>query len=540
MDAQNKLQDRGEIAILGKGKMTRDGKITGDGNMAEHLLEKLEEYSQSDYYPLHMPGHKRNISHFGDPFRLDITEIDGFDNLHHAEGVLLEAQQRAAALYGAEESFYLINGSTCGILAAISACTKRGGRILMGRNCHKAAYHGVFLNGLKAAYLYPETDFVRGINGAVTPEMVREALREQHPEAVFLTSPTYDGVVSDIRSIAEIVHQAGSILIVDEAHGAHFAMSPYFPESALSCGADLVINSLHKTMPSLTQTALLHVQGDRVDRERLKMYLGIYQSSSPSYVLMAGMDACVDMMQEQGKQLFDDFTCRLEKMRYRLKDMKFLHLVDGKEEGLHAFDYDRSKVIISTENCSLSGPELSHILREQYHLEMEMEAERYVTAIMTVGDKPEGFERLEKALLEIDEHLGTSSEGYGQGKKAGDGETEGSEIISSGKISSGKISSGKGKPAKSAALIRNEAVLTIEEAIQSPKKKVKIEEAAGYVSAEYAYLYPPGIPLIVPGERISQDLLGQLSYWKSIGLGLQGLADFTGTHISVVVPVTDL
>ena len=508
--------------------------------MAEHLLEKLEEYSQSDYYPLHMPGHKRNISHFGDPFRLDITEIDGFDNLHHAEGVLLEAQQRAAALYGAEESFYLINGSTCGILAAISACTKRGGRILMGRNCHKAAYHGVFLNGLKAAYLYPETDFVRGINGAVTPETVRKALREQHPEAVFLTSPTYDGVVSDIRSIAGIVHKAGAILIVDEAHGAHFAMSPYFPESALSCGADLVINSLHKTMPSLTQTALLHVQGDRVDRERLKMYLGIYQSSSPSYVLMAGMDACVDMMQEQGKQLFDNFTCRLEKMRYRLKDMKFLHLVDGKEDGLHAVDYDRSKVIISTENCSLSGPELSHILREQYHLEMEMEAERYVTAIMTVGDKPEGFERLEKALLEIDEHLGTSFEEYGQGKTAGDGETEGSEIISSGKISSGKISSEKGKPAKSAALIRNEAVLTIEEAIQSPKKKVKIEEAAGYVSAEYAYLYPPGIPLIVPGERISQDLLGQLSYWKSLGLGLQGLADFTGTHISVVVPVTDL
>ena len=524
--------------------------------MAEHLLEKLEEYSQSDYYPLHMPGHKRNISHFGDPFRLDITEIEGFDNLHHAEGVLLEAQQRAAALYGAAESFYLINGSTCGILAAISACTKRGGRILMGRNCHKAAYHGVFLNGLKAAYLYPETDFVRGINGAVTPETVQEALHEtsrealqetlqqtleeQHPEAVFLTSPTYDGVVSDIRSIAEIVHKAGAILIVDEAHGAHFAMSPYFPESALSCGADLVINSLHKTMPSLTQTALLHVQGKRVDRERLKMYLGIYQSSSPSYVLMAGMDACVDMMQEQGPQLFDDFTCRLEKMRCRLKSMKFLHLVDGKEEGLHAFDYDRSKVIISTENCSLSGPELSHILREQYHLEMEMEAERYVTAIMTVGDKPEGFGRLEKALLEIDEHLGTSFEGYGQGKKAGDGETEGSEIIGSGKISSGKISSGKGKPEKSAALIRNEAVLTIEEAIQSPKKKVKIEEAAGYVSAEYVYLYPPGIPLIVPGERISQELLGQLSYWKSIGLGLQGLADFTGTHISVVVPVTDL
>ena len=538
--------------------------------MAEHLLEKLEEYSQSDYYPLHMPGHKRNISHFGDPFRLDITEIEGFDNLHHAEGVLLEAQKRAAALYGAEESFYLINGSTCGILAAISACTKRGGRILMGRNCHKAAYHGVFLNGLKVSYLYPETDFVRGINGAVTPETVRDSLQEttqevsleafqetlkttleeQHPEAVFLTSPTYDGVVSDIRSIAEIVHQVGSILIVDEAHGAHFAMSPYFPESALSCGADLVINSLHKTMPSLTQTALLHVQGKRVDRERLKMYLGIYQSSSPSYVLMAGMDACVDMMQEQGPQLFDDFTCRLEKMRCRLKSMKFLHLVDGKEEGLHAFDYDRSKVIISTENCSLSGPELSHILREQYHLEMEMEAERYVTAIMTVGDKPEGFERLEKALLEINEHLGTSSEGYGQGKNAGDGETEGSEIISfgkisfakigSGKISSGKISSGKGKPEKSAALIRNEAVLTIEEAIQSPKKKVKIEEAAGYVSAEYVYLYPPGIPLIVPVERISQELLGQLSYWKSIGLGLQGLADFTGTHISVVVPVTDL
>lgn len=554
--------------------------------MAEYLLDKLIEYSKSDYYPLHMPGHKRRLSHFEHPFDIDITEIDGFDNLHHAEGVLLEAQKRAADLYGADETYYLVNGSTCGILAAVSACVPRGGRILMARNCHKAAYHAVFLNGLRAEYLYPSVDMVRGINGSISPEDVRKALERQQgqeamqsrevsqngklpagqdtmqkQDAVLITSPTYDGVVSDIRRIAEEVHKAGAVLIVDEAHGAHFAMHSYFPETALACGADIVINSLHKTMPSLTQTALLHVKGGRVNRERLRKYLGIYQSSSPSYVLMAGMDACVNLMQKQGAELFERFAKRLERMRKELGGMKRLHLVDGMEEGLRSFDFDRSKILISTERAGISGPELSELLRREYHLEVEMEAERYITAIMTVADTEEGFERLTQALLRTDRELkekvpetdewqarklteipiGTDrkrrteileTDRQQEKKVPKTAKCQAEKYAETDRLQSEKFARTAGKQMK--AFIKNREVLTIEEAESCPKKQVELQDSAGYVSAEFVYLYPPGIPLLVPGEEISEALLEQLIYDQSVGLKLQGMTDYSGKRIYVV------
>lgn len=478
--------------------------------MEADLLEKLKQYGSSDHYPLHMPGHKRRISHFGDPFAIDITEIDGFDNLHHAQGILLEAQKRAAQLYGAEESFYLVNGSTCGILAAVSAVTRRGDTVLMARNCHKAVYHAVFLNGLHAEYLYPEADMARGINGSISPETVRLALEKQNAQrisAVIITSPTYDGVVSDIRQIAREVHRAGAVLIVDEAHGAHFPMHEYFPKTALACGADLVINSLHKTMPALTQSALLHVQGSRVKRERLRQYLGIYQTSSPSYVLMAAMDRCVRLMQDEGDELFAIFTERLEKMRLELGKMKRLYLVTGKERELSAFDYDRSKVLISTERCEYSGRELAKILREEYHLEVEMDAPEYVTAIMTVSDTQEGFDRLTRALLEVDRELTETPKTTRQGRR---------RIKAFG------------------SLHKNKEVMTIETAANSEAHAVWLRESAGCISAEFVYLYPPGIPLLVPGEQITQELLEEFSYYRKCGFELQGLADYAGEKIKVV------
>lgn len=492
----------------------------------KNLLEQLEQYGASDYYPLHMPGHKRQISHLEHPFGIDITEIDGFDNLFHAEGVLLEAQQRAAQLYGAEETFYLVNGSTCGILAAVSACVPRGGRILMARNCHKAAYHAVLLNGLHAEYLYPPADDVRGINGSMPVELVREAFevdefcdsvrrsmeKRNRISAVLITSPTYDGVVSDIRVIADVVHQHGAILIVDEAHGAHFAMNDYFPKSALACGADIVINSVHKTLPSMTQTALLHVQGPRVNRERLKKYLGIYQSSSPSYVLMAGIDSCVCKLLQEREMLYRTFTERLEKMRGELAKMQVLHLVNGKEMELQAFAFDRSKVLISTENSRINGPELARILREKYHMEPEMEAAGYVTAIMTVADTEEGFERLTRALLEIDEEL----------------EKTKAKADISGRRSEPNIDK------KLLRTLRNTALLTITEADDSEQEQVLIEESVGRISAEFVYLYPPGIPILVPGEQIPEELPELLRYDSRIGLSVQGLSDFEGKYIRVV------
>lgn len=474
------------------------------------LYEQLSAYGASDFYPFHMPGHKRNFHLLGDPYAIDITEIDGFDNLHHAETVLLEAQKRAAHLYGAEETFYLINGSTCGILSSVSACTKRGETILMARGCHKAAYHALLLNDLHAKYLYPSADMTRGILGAIRPEQVCSAL-EAHPEihTVLITSPTYAGVVSDVRAIAEIVHEKGGILIVDEAHGAHFSMHPYFPQRALACGADLVINSVHKTLPALTQTALLHVQGPRVCRERLRKYLGIYQSSSPSYVFMAGIDRCIGLLERQGAELFETFVQRLEYLRASLSGMKKLHLVDGNEDGLQAFDYDRSKIVISTEESGITGAQLSELLRTRYHLEMEMDAPQYVTAITTIGDTGEGLARLGRALPEIDGELVRDEKSCSENAHF--------------------------SPDLSVLMAdAGEEVLSIAQAEDTGKRVVRLEESGGLVSGEFVYLYPPGIPFLAPGERIPKRLPEQLARCRELGLQLQGMADYTGEKIRVI------
>ncbi|MCD7765991.1 MAG: PLP-dependent transferase [Lachnospiraceae bacterium] len=529
--------------------------------MEKYLLDQLTEYASSDAYPLHMPGHKRQMRLIQDPYSIDITEIDGFDNLHHTDskGILHAAQRRAAALYGADETYYLINGSTCGILAAVSASLRRGERILMARNSHKAAYHAALLNGLHVTWLYPDMDERRGIYGSIRPEQVREALAGQRQsemaaqdsdgkgtdcissdriQAVLITSPTYDGVVSDIRAIAEEVHRAGAVLIVDEAHGAHFAMHPYFPQSALGNGADIVITSLHKTMPSLTQTALLHVKGPRADREQLRKYLGIYQSSSPSYILMAGMDECVRLMETQGQELFEKFVRRLAVLREHLGRMKVLHLVTGEEPEIGAFAFDRAKVLISTERAS--GPALAEILRKRYHLEVEMAAERYVTAIMTVADTQEGFDRLEAALLEIDERLWEAGSSDGAAEKAAE------TVYSSGPVKE-NIEADRGEQdtvhsCRKTATVRTAGriprpveVLTMEEADNAPQEAVPIGLSPGRTAAEFVYLYPPGIPLLVPGERVPDELPELLAGYQAEGLSVQGMADYSARTLRCVV-----
>ena len=371
----------------------------------EKLYKKLESYGQSDYYPFHMPGHKRNPDSVrGDfPFERDITEIEGFDNLHHPEDILLEAQKNVSKLYGTKESYYSVNGSTAALLVAVSAAVPRKGQILVARNCHKAVYHAMYLRELKPTYIYPQMDMKWWINGGIFPDKVERCLAE-NPEikAVLITSPTYDGVVSDIKSIAEIAHKYEIPLIVDEAHGAHFHFSNYFPTSAVELGADLVIQSFHKTLPAMTQTAILHNCSDRVDGRLIRRFMGIYQTSSPSYILMASIDACMDTMAAEGHEMFREFTKMLEQARKRLSQCRYICLADPEKDVNGVFDYDRSKLIFSTVNSTLTGAQLYDILLERYHIQMEMETETYALALAAVGDREEGFERLCQAIEEID------------------------------------------------------------------------------------------------------------------------------------------
>lgn len=549
------------------------------------LDEALYEYSEKDYYPFHMPGHKREFcpETLKNPYKVDITEIDGFDNLHHAEGILLEAQRRAASLYGASESWYLVNGSTAGILSAVSACTSRGGEILMARNCHKAAYHAAYLRGLKTHYLFPQADRIVGLNGGISPEDVTDML-EMHSgiQAVLITSPTYDGVVSDVKKIAEVAHAYHVPLIVDEAHGAHFPFSEAFPVSATACGADVVIHSLHKTLPSLTQTALLHRNSERVSADKLRRFLGIYQSSSPSYLFMAGMDACLRLMQGEGRELFDEYTIRLGCCRERLAGLKNLHLLEkGEITGLgFVYDLDESKMVVSTANTSIDGAKLHEILLERYHLQMEMAASQYVIALTSVMDTEEGFARLEKALLEIDKELegargpearqclkgskesvsGEDWQYLGSSKESSSDETR--QCLKSSKESapgearqclksSRESASGEAwqslqigresTPGKAGLYFENmrdyisgEACTAIAEAVEGVQEEIDLEGSEGRISSEYAYLYPPGISFLVPGERISSHILDQLRVWKQQGLDIQGLSDYTLKKIHVL------
>ena len=480
----------------------------------ERLYRALEIYSQEDYYPFHMPGHKRNPDTVNTdlPFDRDITEIDGFDNLHHPEGILKKAQETAASVYDTKECYYSVNGSTAALLAAVSAAVPRNGQILVARNCHKAVYHALYLRNLIPTYVYPQMDPKWWINGGISSDKVERALAE-NPEikAVLLTSPTYDGVVSDIEKIAEIVHRYEIPLIVDEAHGAHFHFSNYFPTSAAELGADLVIQSFHKTLPSMTQTAVLHNCSDRVDSRLIRRFMGIYQSSSPSYILMASMDACMEKMSSDGNEMFREFTKILEKTRRRLSECKYIRLVSPEIGTAGVFDYDRSKLLFSTRYASMTGSELAQILLEKYHIQVEMETEHYVLALAAVGDSREGFERLCQAIEEIDQE-------EAQKKK----EKRETEEPKAGRTAYTSLSQ----------------FMSITEAMESESEIRKLEESVGRISAEFGYLYPPGIPLIVPGEQITGQFIRNMRIYMEEGLYLQGLEDYTNETIRVVAQNT--
>ncbi|MCM1212945.1 MAG: aminotransferase class I/II-fold pyridoxal phosphate-dependent enzyme [Lachnospiraceae bacterium] len=466
----------------------------------EHLFDKLEEYGRSDIYPCHMPGHKRRP--WGklpeEMFLRDITEIDGFDNLHQPEGILRELQEQAAALYGAEESFYLVNGSTSGILSAVSAALPEGGYILMARNCHKAAYHAAYLRNLTVSYLYPPLMAEYDIMDGISSQQVEEALeREPAIGAVLIVSPTYEGRISDIRRIAETVHKRNIPLIVDEAHGAHLGFSADLAENSCRAGADLVIHSVHKTLPALTQTALLHVNGNRVDRALLRRFLHIYQSSSPSYLLMASIDNALQYVEKAGAEAFAAFAGNYRKLLADLaacKHLRFLPLEREKQ--------DIGKLLISTKMTNMSGKGLYDILLKRYHIQLEMAAETYALAMFTVNDAEEGYERMRTALLQIDGEMDASEEAaYPEELNPEAGVGCPAEICPVGTL----------HPVPLAC------------AWDMKKRYVELQDSVDQCAGGFVELYPPGIPLLVPGERITAQLAEDIRRYLKKGLNVQGL-----------------
>ena len=497
------------------------------------LFDCLNDYTGRDYYPFHMPGHKRNPES-GLPagvYQYDITEIEGFDNLHQPETIIRDAQQRAARLYDSEETYFLINGSTAGILSAVSAVVecagkrglggeKEGGiehrRLIIARNCHKAVYHAAFLNHLNLHYVYPgvyeDYDLAGAIDVNDIESIINRILTEKKAEAkragemiagVVVTSPTYDGIVSDIKKIAEMVHSYGIPLIVDQAHGAHFGMHPDYPENAVREGADIVIHSVHKTLSAPTQTALLHKNGVLVDSESVRKYLRIYQSSSPSYILMAGIDKAIRVVEKEGCQRLEKIFHLKNDLVKKMEACRYIRICPYTEPG---------KLVISVKGSFMTGQMLSYILRKKYHLEMEMAAGSYAVAILSMMDKEEGFIRLLAALLEIDKKI--LKEQGEQGR-----EFEGNREKLNGK---GFFSGFDMHP---------DVNMGIWEAYTSSCIQTELEKADGKVIAEFVHLYPPGIPLLIPGEVINQQMIKLIAYYIKNGYTVQGIQ---GNKIKVV------
>ncbi len=558
--------------------------------MGHYLDFELKKYTAGEVYPFHMPGHKRQVQDDWRPEELDITEISGFDDLHHADGILAEAQERMARVFGLGDgtepgisgspclesadsvtaglpsggprfsSYFLVNGSTAGILAAISAAAKSGETVLAARNCHKAVYHGIYLRQLRAEYVWPmETG--EGIQGSIDPAEVEAwfsgtaAESGEKASAVIITSPTYDGVVSDIAAIAEIAHRHGAALIVDEAHGAHFGFSKGFPQKAIALGADYVIESLHKTLPAFTQSAVIHAaESAYADRERLEFFLQLYQTSSPSYLLMAGMDRCSRILAEQGEELFAAYEKRLDHFYWETAGLQNICILPcGPAKGI--FDRDPSKILIRVQNaasvyegkiiadpgrsraedgskeaapCSgrnIAGAELFAVLRDRFGLELEMAAGRWATALTSIMDTDEGFERLLHAVRTLDAEfcrgakaaasgdIGSEVSGRRSGMVSAENGFEASAepAVEKNAAANGKadLESGSDDPAAD-IYQKTEAAMTIFEAAEAAHTWVPLPEAAGRISGGFVYLYPPGIPILAPGERIPERVCALL------------------------------
>ena len=362
------------------------------------LDKELEEYAKKDIYPFHMPGHKRiGIAGF-DPYSVDITEIPEFDDLHDAKGIIAKLQQEYANLYKAKEAFLSVNGSTLGNLAAIFVATERGDEIIVGSNCHRSVVHAAELNGLNIHYIEPK-EVSYHIQGQISPGQVEDAL-STYPDTklVVITSPTYEGIISDIDEIVRIAHRHGAAVHIDGAHGAHHGLGGLWEKPIIASGADTTVLSLHKTLPAFTgSSVILTSSKSRTSKERLEYYIDCFETSSPSYILMYGMAACLSYIKDGGRELFCDYGKRLLSFYDEVSELK-------KIEVCRFMSHDISKIVIAGRG-NISGENLAELLRRDYKIEIERVGESYCLALSSVMDDKDAFGRLSEALKGIDKNI---------------------------------------------------------------------------------------------------------------------------------------
>jgi len=482
------------------------------------LFDAMVSLAESRKISFHTPGHKsgKGIStrfrKFVGPkiFSIDLTTLDEVDSLQKPKGVIKEAQELAAKAYGADRSFFLLNGTTGGNHAMILATCSPHDRVLVARNAHKSVLAGLIFSGAQPILYAPEVDANLKMLLNVSFEGTKAAI-EAHPEArvLFLTSPNYYGVCADLERIIPYAHEKGVTVLVDEAHGPHFKFHPDLPMSAMEAGADISVQSTHKIIGGMTQASMLHAQGGRVDMTTLATVLRFVQSTSPSYILMASLDLARMQMATEGKKLLDKAIKLSEESRSRINRIPGLFCFDRATVKNPLFslmgDFDVTKLTISVRELGLSGYQASQILNNRFHIQVEMADPFNVLVIVSIGDRRDDLTRLTEALREM------SKEFYGKALR-----------------SPLDLESEVGLPPVGRA-----GVLTPREAFFADHEYIPAAQAAGRVSSEIVTVYPPGIPLLVPGEVVTPEILKYIQKMGQLGATIDGL-DETNNLMAIV------
>lgn len=475
------------------------------------LFDALISYVNNETIPFHVPGHKKGLgvdeefkNFIGEnPFKIDVTVFKSVDSLHHPKGAIKEAQILAADAYGADATFFSVHGTSGAIQAMVMSVVSDGDKIIIPRNIHKSITTGIILAGAIPVYMTPEFDKNLGIAHGVTKATVEEALKNNpDAKAVLIINPTYYGVATEIKAIANLVHSYNIPLIVDEAHGPHLAFSEKLPISALEAGADICAQSTHKIIGAMTQVSLLHVKSKLVDTNKVKQMLSLLQTTSPSYILMASLDTSRRQIALHGKELLKNtielYTYAREEINKIPGFYSFGNEILGKPG---VFALDPTKLTISCRELGITGDELEQILSTKYHIQMELSDFYNVLAVGSFGDTKENIDLLISALKKISEEF--------YGKK-----TPLQDFLDIPDIPESK--------------------LTPRQAFYSLKTPVKLEDSIGKISGEFLMAYPPGIPILCPGEVITKEIIDYVNQLKTNGLHVQGTEDPEVEYIKIV------
>lgn len=499
----------------------------GLGQHRAPLFDKLVRYSHSGFVRAHVPGHKGRAeldqvsnedidpyleevrTWFGRIMQLDWTEVPGLDNLHQPQSVIQEAERLASECFGADVTRFLVGGSTSGNLAAVLALCNRGDVLIVQRDAHQSILNGIALAGAKAVFLPMETDRTSGLPAPARTEQIEEALwRYPQAKGVFLTYPNYYGVGGNLREAAQVIHAHGKPLIVDEAHGAHYGFHPELPPSALACGADLVVQSTHKMLTALTMGGMIHLRRGRIPEQRLMRALAAVQSSSPSYPIMASLDLARWLIATSGKERITRALRSLERLR-RSVERSGYWAIDG------AISQDPFKIVIRDIGGGRTGIQLRDELQRHGCLAEMADPERVLLALslMTV---PEDVERIEQALTAL------------QKEQACDTSAIVSTIASANKSTS---ASARTSATPFTLSMPVELLLNID----APTECLPLHECIGKRAAETVTPYPPGIPVVYPGEVVSEEHVRAIERWRASGVHFQGCEDETAEKLSVLI-----